>query len=69
MSKMHGSLQKQGKFLLENKQYAILYASLLAILPYTVWLSVAIIALITLRKGWRDGLVVCGAGLLISFAC
>ncbi len=55
MTWLSGVVRKQGKILLENKWYAMLHAVSLALLPYTAWLSVAIVALVTLRKGWRNG--------------
>lgn len=55
MSWLSSLIRKQGQILLENERYAILHAVLLALLPYTAWLSIALIALMTLRKGWRKG--------------
>ncbi|WP_133127228.1 hypothetical protein [Legionella nagasakiensis] len=48
-------MRNQAKFLLENPWHAALCAVVLALLPYTSWLSVALIALVTLRKGSREG--------------
>ncbi|MCX7116586.1 MAG: hypothetical protein NTW94_01500 [Legionellales bacterium] len=48
-------MTKQAHLLLERKQHAVLNAVALAFLPYTLWLSAAIIALVTLRKGVRAG--------------
>jgi hypothetical protein len=63
-------IHKQGKLLLENSQQALLQAIAFALLPYTAWLSVAIIALVTLRKGWRNGALllipVIGANFALS---
>lgn len=61
-------MRNQAKFLLENPWYAILCAVVLALLPYTSWLSVALIALVTLRKGSREGGVLLAAVLLAHFA-
>ena len=55
MSWLNGFIRNQSQYLLENKRHAILHAMVLALLPYTAWLSVAVVALVTLRKGWRDG--------------
>ncbi len=52
---MNGYLSQQGKKLLENSRHALLYAGILAVIPYTTFLSLAIISLVTLRKGWREG--------------
>ena len=46
---------KQSKQILENKQYAIACAALFSIIPFCAWLSVALIALVTLRKGAKTG--------------
>ncbi len=60
MAWLGGLIRKQGQFLLENERYAILHAAILALLPYTAWLSVASVVLVTLRRGWRKG------GLLLA---
>ena len=52
---MSGVIRKQGQLLLQNKWHALLQAIILAMLPFTSWMSVAIVALVTLRRGWRDG--------------
>lgn len=46
---------KHSKVLLENKQHAILCAVVLSMLPFASWLSVALVSLITLRKGAKPG--------------
>lgn len=58
MIQLKGLFQKQIQLLLSNKQYALMYALMFALFPYTVWLSVVIIALITLRKGFGNGALV-----------
>lgn len=55
MTWLSGFIRKQGECLLKNKGHAMLHALTLALLPFTAWLSVAIISLVTLRKGWREG--------------
>jgi len=55
MAWLGGLIRKQGQFLLENERYAMLHAAILALLPYTAWLSVASVVLVTLRRGWRKG--------------
>jgi hypothetical protein len=55
MARLGDFLDKQGRFLLENEQWALLYVAVLALIPVTAWLSATIVALITLRKGWFDG--------------
>ncbi|WP_141650474.1 hypothetical protein [Legionella massiliensis] len=49
-------MSKQSRFLLENDNQALVYIAVLAVIPFVGWLSAAIVALITLRKGWYDGL-------------
>ncbi|HAT1595100.1 TPA: hypothetical protein I8Y58_000290 [Legionella pneumophila] len=46
---------KQSRAILENKQYAIVCAVVLSIVPFASWLSVALMSLITLRKGEKPG--------------
>lgn len=55
MFRIGEKLQKQLQQLLEHRYYPFLCALLLAFLPRTAWLSVVIVAFVTLRKGWRDG--------------
>ena len=40
------------------------YIAILAIIPFAAWLSAAIIALITLRRGWREGFRVLAVAIL-----
>lgn len=56
---------RQSKALLENKQYAIFCAVILSIVPFASWLSVALVSLITLRKGARPGFEVMLPALII----
>lgn len=58
-------ISRQCKVLLENKQLAIIYAVVFSILPFASWLSVALVSLITLRKGGRSGLDVLLPALVI----
>lgn len=55
MSRFSSFIQKQGTHLLANKRYAMLCALLLAIAPFTAWLSLFVVALVVLTKGWREG--------------
>lgn len=61
-------LLNQSKKILENKQYAILCAAVLSIVPFASWLSVALVALITLRKGGKFGFEVLVPALVIHSA-
>ncbi|KTC69408.1 membrane protein [Legionella birminghamensis] len=58
---MNKLLHKQGKLLLENKSLAYFLTAALPFLPFASWLSLVIVALITLRQGARNG-----AGLLLT---
>lgn len=64
MARLGELLRKQGHFLLENDHYALMYVAILAVVPFATWLSVSIVALITLRKGWVSGL----KGLVVGIA-
>ena len=55
MIHVNGFISQQGKQILGNKRYALLYAVIFALFPYTTWLSLSVVALVTLRKGWREG--------------
>lgn len=50
-----GFLTKQAELLLSSKQRMLLCAALFAVLPYCAWLAMTVVALITLRKGEREG--------------
>lgn len=58
-------ITKHSKTLLENKQHAILYAVILSILPFASWLSVALVSLVTLRKGAKPGFEVMLPALVV----
>jgi hypothetical protein len=53
------------KVLLENRQRAIAYAVLFSVLPFASWLSIALVCLVTLRKGARSGFDVLLPALVI----
>lgn len=65
MSRLGDFLGKQGRFLLENDHVALVYIAILAVVPFAAWLSSAVIALITLRKGWSAGFkgLIVGVGI------
>lgn len=69
MMNVNGFISQQGKKLLENNRHAMLYAVLLAVIPYTTWLSLAVIALVTLRKGWREGAMLLMPVMTAFLAC
>ncbi len=56
---------RQSKALLENKQQAILVAIILSILPFASWLSVALVSLVTLRRGAQAGFEVMLPALVV----
>lgn len=56
---------RQSKALLENKQQAVLLAVLFSVLPFLSWLSVSVVALVTLRKGMQKGFEVMVPALII----
>ncbi|WP_298622753.1 hypothetical protein [uncultured Legionella sp.] len=56
---------RQCQALLENKQQAILVAIILSILPFASWLSVALVSLVTLRKGAKAGFEVMLPALVV----
>ncbi|TAL58931.1 MAG: hypothetical protein EPN84_12150, partial [Legionella sp.] len=64
MMRLGDLIVKQSKALLENKQHAILGAVVLSMLPFTTWLAVALVALVTLRKGGSHGFEVMLAALV-----
>ena len=55
MIHVNGFIHQQAIRILENNRYTFVLAVLFALMPYTTWLSLSIIALVTLRKGWREG--------------
>lgn len=58
-------ITRQCKALLENKQQAIIYAIVFSILPFASWVSVALVSLVTLRRGARSGFDVMLPALVI----
>lgn len=54
-----GLFQRQARRVLDEDRYALASAAILSVLPYMGWLALALIALVTLRKGWRS------AGVLV----
>lgn len=48
-------ITKQSNLLLQNKRHASACAALFALLPLASWLSVALVALVALRKGAKAG--------------
>lgn len=53
MARFGDFLDRQGRALLENETYALTCIAVLAVLPYTAWISASIVALLALRKGWE----------------
>lgn len=65
MKRVGAFLIHQANKVLEDKQYAILIAVMLSVLPFASWLSVSTVALITLRRGKMAGLEVLLPALVI----
>lgn len=65
---MGNFFQKQGQRLLNDPAYAYFLTALLAVLPLTDWLSLSVIALVTLRKGYWPGLKLLLLGLSLGLA-
>lgn len=55
MMQLSELIVNQSKKILDNKRHALFCAALLSILPFAAWLSVALVALVTLRKGGKYG--------------
>lgn len=68
MTRFSAFIQNQGQHILQNERYAMLHAIILALLPYTTWLSVALVALVTLRKGWNASYKLLGMAMLAQLA-
>lgn len=66
MSCINDFLQKQCCYLLQNEFYALFFVAVLAFIPFCAWLSLAIIFLITLRKGSYNGLKLLITGLTVA---
>lgn len=65
MKRLGTIITNQSMKLLENKQYAILLAVTLSVMPFASWLSVALVALVSLRKGAKAGFEVMLPALVI----
>ncbi|STX51734.1 membrane protein [Legionella busanensis] len=64
---MNTFLRNQGQYLLKNEICAFFVAAILALTPLTTWLSLAVITLVTLRKGFVDGAKVFICGIIASY--
>ncbi|MGC1182486.1 hypothetical protein [Legionella sp.] len=53
--RMGEMITKHCKVLLESKQQSIIYAVIFSVLPFASWMSIALVSLVTLRKGARSG--------------
>lgn len=65
MTRVSELIIKQSKLLLENKRHAIVYAAVFSIMPFASWISVALVMLVTLRKGAKTGFEVMLPALVI----
>ncbi len=55
MMVQNGLIQRHVQRVLENEKYALTVATLLAAVPYMGWLALALVALVTLRRGISFG--------------
>lgn len=60
-------LSYQGQCLLQNRRNALFFAFILAVLPYTAWLALSVIALVTLRKGCTEGSMLLAVSFITYF--
>ncbi|STY29203.1 transmembrane protein [Legionella wadsworthii] len=65
MMRASNFITRQCNAILESKQQAIIYAVIFSILPFASWISVALVSLITLRKGAKSGFDVLLPALVI----
>ena len=65
MLPLKGLFKKQAEHALRSQSNALLYAGVLAVLPYCTWLAMAMIALVTLRKGERYGRTILAFVMLV----
>lgn len=68
MLKARDIILKQMHLYMSNWQYALLYTLILAVFPYTSWVAVAGIALLTLRKGIKSSSLVLLPVALVLYA-
>lgn len=68
MKRLGDFILKQSRTVLENKQHAVVCAVMLALLPFASWLSVALVSLVTLRKGAKAGFEVMLPALVVHSA-
>lgn len=61
--------EKQGRYLLQSRKYAWLMTAILALLPLMSWLSLTVMALVTLRKGKLAGFKCLIIGVTVSICC
>lgn len=59
MRKRDGFILQQMRRLLDNERYALIAVILLILIPYTSWIGMTVLSLVTLRKGIKQ------AGLLV----
>lgn len=56
MTQVSGFINKQAAYLLQKPLYAWFWTGMFAVFPFTGLLSLAVMALVTLRYGWFDGI-------------
>ncbi len=65
MLRLTGLVKRQAELILSSRKNALLYAVVLALLPYCTWLAMMVVALITLRKGEQEGGRILGGVMLV----
>lgn len=68
MSRARDLINKQIQLYMSNWQYALLYTLILAVLPFTSWIAVVGISLLTLRKGLKIGSMILLPVALVFYA-
>lgn len=63
---MNAFLQRPSELILKQEKYAFLLTALFVCIPFFMWVAVAIMCLVTLRKGYFNGSKILAVGILTS---
>lgn len=55
--KQEGIVLRALRQILVQERYALITVILLMLIPYSAWASMTVLSLVTLRRGWRQGIV------------
>lgn len=55
--RQEGLIHRQLRQILTQDRYALIAVIVLMLIPYSTWASMTILSLVTLRRGWRQGIV------------